>query len=82
MHVKPDNASQLPLRIEHVMLEILTRPRSRISEREDCTQREGELRALFTVLDPDQAHDLVRRFDAGHDPLALELRRFVRRRRK
>ncbi len=80
--VKPDNTSPLPLNIERVMLEILTRPRSRFSEREDSTQREGALRALFTVLDARHAQDLFRRLDAGDDPLAEELRRFVRRRRR
>jgi hypothetical protein len=65
--------------IEHAMLEVLTRPMSRTSD--DTTRREAELRALFVELAPDQANDLIRRFDAGDDPLAEALRRFIRRRR-
>jgi hypothetical protein len=65
--------------IEHAMLEVLTRPISEPSD--DAMRREAELRALFVELGPDEAHDLFRRFDAGDDPLALALRRFIRRRR-
>ena len=63
------------------MLEILRRPISTNSEREDAMRRELELRALFVALAPDQAHSLVRRLDTGNDPLAQALRRFIRGRR-
>jgi hypothetical protein len=81
--VKPDvrrKPSQLPHRIEEAMLEVLTRPITTISEREDAMRRELELRALFVALAPDAAHNLVRRFDGGNDPLAQALRRFIRSR--
>jgi len=63
------------------MLEVLTRPSDSMSEREDAIRRELELRTLFGKLPPAHAHDLVRRFDAGNDRLALALRQFLRRRR-
>lgn len=56
------------------MLDVL----AKTSEHEEATRR--ELRALFVELEPNQAHDLFRRFDSGDDPLALALRRFIRRR--
>ena len=56
------------------MLEVLTKT----SEQETATRR--VLHALFVELEPDQAHDLLRRVDKGSDPLALALRRFIRRR--
>lgn len=61
------------------MLEVLTRPTTQASD--DAMRREAQLRALFVALGPDEAHDLFRRFDAGDDPLAQALRRFIRRRR-
>ena len=51
---------------------------SKTSKHEEAARR--ELRDLFVGLAPDQAHDLFRRFDRGDDPLALALRRFIRRR--
>lgn len=75
--VNRDDAPQ----IEQAMLEVLTRPCEHVPDREDVLRREGELRALFVKLAPAQAHDLIRRLDAGDDQLALALRRFRRRRR-
>ena len=80
-HGGQTKTSQLPTRIEQAMLEVLSRPISTSSEREDEMRRKGELRALFVELAPDQAHGLIRRFDSGDDPLAQALRRFIRRRR-
>ena len=72
-----ENASKLPPYIEQTMLEILDRPSASTS----ALRREEALRALFVALAPRHAHDLFRRFDAGDDPLAHALRRFLRRRR-
>ena len=69
-HGDQGKTSQLPIRIEQAMLEVLNRPSSTTSQRD-------ELRALFVELAPAQAHGLIRRVDAGGDPLAEALRRFI-----
>lgn len=65
-----DGVKQLPSHIEQAMLEVLNRPAPATAQRE-------KLRALFVELAPAHAHGLIRRVDAGGDPLAVALRRFM-----